>query len=124
MAKNTIKRLVRESLFGEVAKKKEKNQSKLKGSQDNNDKEKGNEVNHEKNTKKDYTDVQHALDKDRNPTGPSNVGIMKAMGIEDDAGGIARSLFGKKLNQDKNDQGGLYQFDDTELATIRGLIPK
>tara|TARA_R110000772_G_scaffold17946_3_gene50096 strand:+ start:207820 stop:208176 length:357 start_codon:yes stop_codon:yes gene_type:complete len=117
--KNTIKRLVRESLFGERTKPNTKKTDK-----EDYQKHQGNTEKHQANTKKDYTDVQHALDKNKNLTAPTQVGIMKAMGIEDDKDGVNRSLFGKKLHQEKNDEGGRYQFDDDELGTIRGLLPK
>ena len=76
----------------------------------------------ESGIKKDYSDVQIALDKDRDPTAPSQVGVMKKMGIPDDENGVNRSLFGKKLHQEKNDDGSLYQFDDKELSKLRGVI--
>ena len=44
------------------------------------------------------------------------------MGIPDDENGVNRSLFGKKLHQEKNEDGSLYQFDDKELAKLRGVI--
>lgn len=116
--RDTIKQLVREGLLNRKKRVKE-----VDDEQDG-EKKQGNTDNHESNTKKDYTDIQHALDKDKNPTGPSHVGIMKSMGIEDDKNGVNRSLFGKKVHQDRNEDGGLYQFNDDELATIRGIIPK
>jgi hypothetical protein len=73
-------------------------------------------------TKKDYSDIRNALNRDKNPTAPTQVGVMKAIGLDDDEKGVNRSLFGKKLHQEKNDDGGLYQFDDDELAKIRAVI--
>ena len=53
----------------------------------------------------------------------SQVAVMKkALGWEDDAVGANRSLFGKMLHQDKNDEGGLYQFDDDQLDRVRTAI--
>jgi len=72
--------------------------------------------------KKDYSDVQIDLDKEKDPTAPSQVGVMKKMGIPDDKKGVNRSLFGKKLHQEKNDDGSIYQFDDKELSKLRGVI--
>lgn len=120
--KNIIKNLLRESLFKARRPVSEINTDE--DGEDNDDSKQGNYDNHDVNTIRDYTDVQNALNKTKNPTGPSQVGIMKAMGIEDDEKGVNRSLFGKKLHQDKNDEGGTYQFNDDELATIRGIIPK
>lgn len=108
--KNTIKKLVRESLINED----EKDRYKV----DKKDDKDGREA----NTKRDYTDIQNALDKDKNPTAPSHVGVMKSMGIEDDEFGVNRSLFGKKVHQEKNNEGGLYQFNEKELAKIRGIV--
>lgn len=110
MDKNKIKELVRESLLRE------------KGSGEQKDAEKDSKDKREANTKKDYSDIQNALDKGKNPTAPSHVGVMKAMGLEDDEAGVNRSLFGKKLHQDTNSEGGLYQFNDEEAATIRAIV--
>ena len=114
MNRNDIKYRLRESLeslyeekmLGEAKKKKKEEKSDDK----------------EKNTKKDYSDIQLALDKDKDPTAPSQVGVMKKMGIPDDENGVNRSLFGKKLHQEKNEDGSYYQFDDKELSRIRGII--
>jgi len=78
----------------------------------------------EDNAKKSkwYTDVQNALNTDKNPTAPTQVGVMKAMGISDDNKGVNRSLFGKKLHRDKNDDGGVYEFSFDELAEIRANL--
>lgn len=111
--KNIIKRLVRESLTLE-----DKGGNKEKGD----DKKSSKNGGKEKNTKMDYADVQNALDKDRNPTAPSHVGVMKSLGIEDDDAGVNRSLFGKKLHQEKNSDGGLYQFDENTIAKIRAIV--
>ena len=71
----------------------------------------------EKNIKKDYADIRNALGKD---LAPSQVGVMKdALGWSDDPDGVNRSLFGKMLHQDANDEGSLYQFNDEQLAKIR-----
>lgn len=110
MDKNKIKQLVRESLLSE------NEGNDRKGT------DKGATDKREANTKKDYSDIQNALDKGKNPTAPSHVGVMKAMGIEDDEAGVNRSLFGKKLHQERNSEGGLYQFDDKDAATIRGIV--
>lgn len=112
--RDKIKELVRESLLRE------------KGANDksnpNQDKSKGSTDKREANTKRDYSDIQNALNKDKNPTAPSHVGVMKSMGIEDDEAGVNRSLFGKKVHQERNSEGGLYQFDEKEAAIIRGIV--
>lgn len=115
MNKDKIKSLVRESLLRE----KGRVETEKKDSEGGNSEK---DARKEKAIKKDYTDIQNALDTDKNPTAPSQVGIMKSMGISDDEKGVNRSLFGKKLHQEKNDEGGLYQFNDDELAKIRGIL--
>tara|TARA_R110002050_G_scaffold131289_2_gene253074 strand:+ start:10273 stop:10638 length:366 start_codon:yes stop_codon:yes gene_type:complete len=115
MSKDIIKKLVRSSLLKEEEKTRTSVEDKEKDSSKD-----GREEN--KNSLRDYSDVKNSLDKDKNPTAPSHVGIMKSMGIENDEGGIARSLFGKKLRQEKNSEGGVYQFDDDDLAKIRAII--
>jgi len=64
------------------------------------------------------------MDKDKNPTAPSQVGLMKAIGIPDDKKGTNRGKFNKELNQDTNDEGGLYQFSKKLLAKIRAKLAK
>ena len=109
MNRDDIKYKLRESLTGlfEDSDKEEKEKEDSK-------KESG--------IKKDYSDVQIALDKDRDPTAPSQVGVMKKMGIPDDKKATNRALFGKKLHQEPNDEGSFYQFDDKELSQLRGVI--
>jgi hypothetical protein len=115
MDKDKIKNLVRESLLAEKRGDKE---SKTKQQDTKSDaKKEDNET-----RSKWYTDVQNALDKGKNPTAPSQVGVMKSMGISDDKKGVNRSLWGKKLHREKNDEGGVYEFSFDELAQIRGIL--
>jgi len=109
MNRNDIRYRLRESLTGLF---------------EDSDKEKEEEKDSKEETgvKKDYSDVQLDLDKDNDPTAPSQVGVMKKMGIPDDKKGVNRSLFGKKLHQEKNEDGSLYQFSDKELSRLRGVI--
>tara|TARA_B100000927_G_scaffold229626_1_gene189497 strand:- start:579 stop:923 length:345 start_codon:yes stop_codon:yes gene_type:complete len=111
MDKDLIKNMIRESLLSE-----KKVESKSKEKEDSKDKEE------DEQRSKWYTDVQNALDKDKNPTAPSQVGVMKSMGIPDDKKGVNRSLWGKKLHRDKNDEGGVYEFSFDELAQIRAIL--
>lgn len=69
-----------------------------------------------------YVDVQNMLDKDKNPLGPSQVAVMKSLGIEDDPEGVNRSLFGKKLHRETNSEGGEYEFTIEELGRIRAAL--
>ena len=91
----------------------EKNKNSTKSDAKNKDEE-------NRNTKMDYNDVQNYFDKD---LAFSQVAVMKkALGWEDDETGANRSLFGKMLHQDRNDEGGLYQFDDDQLDRVRTAI--
>jgi len=43
---------------------------------------------------------------------------MAAAGLGDPTNATDRSLFSKKVRKEKNDEGGLYQFDEKELASV------
>jgi hypothetical protein len=58
------------------------------------------------------------FDKDLAFTSCSNE---KSTRMEDDEVGANCSLFSKMLHQDKNDKGGLYQFDDNQLEYLDSL---
>lgn len=82
--------------------------------------EKEGEESNGRSIKKDYSDIQNSMGRDLSPT---QVGLMKtALGIEDDKNGVNRSLFHKKLFQDKNEDGSYYQFNDEELASLRAAL--
>jgi len=49
---------------------------------------------------------------------PSQADIMQLAGLGSVGNKTAESLFGKKLRREKNDEGGLYQFSDTERASV------
>lgn len=68
--------------------------------------------------KLDYQDIRDEFNKGV----IKQVGIMKMMGIPDDEKGTNRSLFRKKLFQEKNEDGSYYQFTEDEVAEIRALI--
>jgi hypothetical protein len=122
MEKNIIKIKLRESLFDRIREagknSEEKSQPKKEKQSNKSDSEKKDDEN--RNTKMDYNDVQNYFEKD---LAFSQVAVMKkALGWEDDKVGANRSLFGKMLHQDKNDEGGLYQFDDDQLDRVRTAI--
>jgi hypothetical protein len=121
MKKDIIKNKLRESLFDRIREAgqntEEPSARKDKDANKSDDKNKGEE---NRSTKMDYNDVQNYFDKDLSF---SQVAVMKkALGWEDDKVGANRSLFGKMLHQDKNDEGGLYQFDDDQLDRVRTAI--
>jgi hypothetical protein len=92
MENNIIKKLLREALLEVLLESNEDNQGR-----------------------KDYSDLQTAMGK---PLAPTMVGLFTAMyGKKPDA--TERSLFRKKLYQEKNDEGSVYQFDDEELNKAR-----
>jgi hypothetical protein len=122
MEKNIIKTKLRESLFDRIREagknSEEKSQPKKEKQSNKSDSEKKDDEN--RNTKMDYNDVQNYFEKD---LAFSQVAVMKkALGWEDDKVGANRSLFGKMLHQDKNDEGGLYQFNDDQLDRVRTAI--
>jgi hypothetical protein len=122
MEKNIIKTKLRESLFDRIREagknSEEKSQPKKEKQSNKSDTEKKDDEN--RNTKMDYNDVQNYFEKD---LAFSQVAVMKkALGWEDDKVGANRSLFGKMLHQDKNDEGGLYQFNDDQLDRVRTAI--
>lgn len=48
--------------------------------------------------------------------------IMQMAGLGDHLDSTARSLFMKKLKKEKNDEGSVYKFDETELKKIKQVI--
>lgn len=124
MIKNFIKTKLRENIFNrikEAGKSTEaSSEDKPKKDKDFNKSDAKNKDEEKRNNKKDYNDVQNYFKKDLSF---SQVAVMKkALGWEDDKVGANRSLFGKMLHQDKNDEGGLYQFDDDQLDRVRTAI--
>jgi len=70
-----------------------------------------------------YPDVRRAMNKNLNPTAPTQVGVMKSIGIADDKKGVNRALFNKKLHRKKNpDSGSIYKFDEDELTGVRRAL--
>ena len=122
MKKDIIKNKLRESLFDRIreAGQNTEENSKPRKDKDSNKSDAKNDDENSRSTKMDYNDVQNYFDKD---LAFSQVAVMKkALGWEDDKVGANRSLFGKMLHQDKNDEGGLYQFDDDQLDRVRTAI--
>lgn len=125
MKKNIIKNKLREGLLDtlrEAGKTTDKPaaSSKPRKDKDSNKSDAKNDDEEGRSTKMDYNDVQNYFDKD---LAFSQVAVMKkALGWDDDKVGANRSLFGKMLHQDKNDEGGLYQFDADQLDRVRTAI--
>jgi len=119
--KDILKKLLREGLISMM-------QEKAKNTEPQGDGEDANDVENtgkksklkKKKLKKDYSDVKNYFKK---PLSYSQVDVMQdALGWEDDEVGTNRSLFGKMLHQEKNDEGGLYQFNNKQIASIRSTI--
>lgn len=121
MKKDIIKNKLRESLFDRIREAGQNTEEpSARKDKDSNKSDAKNKDEESRSTKMDYNDVQNYFDKD---LAFSQVAVMKkALGWEDDKVGANRSLFGKMLHQDKNDEGGLYQFDDDQLDRVRTAI--
>lgn len=68
---------------------------------------------------REYADIQKALNINKIFT---KARVMQAAGLGDAEDATDRSLFGKKLNKEKNKEGGKYSFDREEQAKIRKVI--
>lgn len=103
MEKDKIKQLLRETFasnLDEAEKEGEKTQKK------------------NKTFEKDYQEVQRKLD----GTILKMSSVMQAAGLGSKDDATARSLFRKKVFREKNDEGGTYQFNDDELASVVKVI--
>lgn len=122
--KNIVKKLLREGLISMMQEKSKNTQPQgdsANGNQDTGFENKGKKSKEQKKKlKKDYSDVRNYFNKD---LAYSQVDVMKdALGWDDDEVGTNRSLFGKMVHQEKNDEGGLYQFNNKQVSAIRSTI--
>ena len=99
MEKHKIKELLRESFLKFISEKEEKEKK-------------------EKNLETDYSEVQRKLD----GTMLKASQVMSAAGLGNPKNATDRSLFSKKVRKEKNDEGGIYQFNDEELSKIIKVI--
>jgi len=99
MEKNKIKQILRETFVPQI--KEEDTSNDGAGSAN-------------KQYEKDYSEVQSKL----SGTMLKQSQVMTAAGMGDPKNATDRSLFSKKVRQDKNDEGGSYLFDDKELASV------
>lgn len=102
MEKTKIKKLLRETFVAPIVEKEEKEENDKKN----------------KSTEKDYGEVTRKLD----GTMLKGSQVMAAAGLGNPKNATDRSLFSKKVRREKNDEGGLYQFNDEELAKIMKII--
>lgn len=102
MEKTKIKELLRETFVAPIVEKEEKEENDKKN----------------KSTEKDYGEVTRKLD----GTMLKGSQVMAAAGLGNPKNATDRSLFSKKVRREKNDEGGVYQFNDEELAKIMKII--
>jgi hypothetical protein len=103
MDKDLIKKLLREFVedtLDEATRKKAKKKKKV-------------------SIDKDYASLQNKLIDSEILT---QAGVMQAAGLGDADNATDRSLFSKKLRKEKNDDGGVYKFNDEELADISKVV--
>lgn len=94
MSKDIIKQLIREELQLLEAKTHKKKRKQVKA---------------------EYAEIRNAL---KDIGSPSQADIMQLAGLGKVGDKTAESLFSKKLRRKKNEEGGLYQFNDEERGAI------
>jgi len=109
--KDYIKLLVKESLGGLLREK-----SKTPEKEDGGKEEKSND---ETARKVDYSDVKSFFKKHDSIT---KVGVFREAGFSEDE--IYQRLPYKKLDNEENEQGGVYSFDKDEVDRVRTVIDK
>jgi len=121
MSKKYIKLLVNESLAGLFEKTKKspskgddkgKESDKEKDSEDGEDKE-------EKEEKVEYSDIKNFFDKHESIT---KVGVFREAGFSEED--IYQRLPYKKLDNEKNEMGGVYRFSKDEVDRLRTVLDK
>lgn len=70
-------------------------------------------------TDKDYASIQNKLIDSEILT---QAGVMQAAGLGDADNATDRSIFSKKLRKVKNDEGGIYKFNDKELSSVTKVV--
>ena len=120
MSKKYIKLLVNESLAGLFEKAKKtptKDDNKEKESKDEKDKESDSES--DKDEKVEYSDIKNFFEKHDSIT---KVGVFREAGFSEED--IYQRLPYKKLDNEKNDMGGVYRFSKDEVDRIRTVLDK
>jgi len=102
MSKSFIKQILRES-FG-LATEASAEPKKSKKSKDKKSK-----------VEAEYAQITNGFD---GLGAPSQADIMQMAGMGSVGDKTAESLFGKKLRREKNDEGGIYQFNEKERASV------
>jgi len=111
MDKDLIKKLLREFVEDTLDEAKRKNARKKKA---------------KKKTKKkiDTVDKDYASLQNKLLDSPilTQAGVMQAAGLGNANDASDRSLFSKKVRKAKNDDGGIYKFNDEELGDISKVV--
>lgn len=94
MNKETIKQLIRENLLMLEANTPKKKRQQIKA---------------------EYAEIRNSL---KGVGAPSQADIMQLAGLGSVGDKTSESLFSKKLRRKSNDEGGIYQFNDEERASI------
>jgi hypothetical protein len=107
MDKDLIKKLLREFVENTLDEAKRKNTKRKK--------------NKKKiaNIDKDYASLQNKL---LDSPILTQAGVMQAAGLGNANDASDRSLFSKKVRKAKNDDGGIYKFNDEELGDISKVV--
>jgi hypothetical protein len=111
MNRNDIKYKLRESLTGLFE------DSEENGPNQNIDKKENDDDS--KNDKVEYDDIVNFFDKHNSI---KQVGVFREAGFSEDD--IYSRLPYKKLNQEKNEMGGVYRFDKDEVDRLRTVLSK
>ena len=102
MNKSFIKQILRES-FGM--------RTEISAKPKNNEKPKEKKA----KTESEYAEITNGFE---GLGAPSQADIMQMAGMGSVGDKTAESLFGKKLRREKNDEGGIYQFNEKERASV------
>ena len=112
MDKNIIKELLRETFVQNID---EARKVKPK------DTDKKEENKKSRKEKKEYAFIKKAFRRKRGKT-VTMAGVMQAAGLGDASDATDRSLFRKKVFQEKNEDGSTYQFDDDERDSVITIL--
>jgi hypothetical protein len=113
MKKSEIKAILRENIFSKLKEAEPKGETK-EAPKAPAEKDGGSNKSYEKN----YAEVQRKL----SGTMLKQNQIMAAAGLGKPDDATDRSLFSKKVNKEKNEEGGQYLFNDEELASVIKVI--
>ncbi len=114
MSKDIIRKVLRENIFDKI---KEASPTPAPATEGGEPKD-----NTPKKDNKKFIDDYHEVQRKLDGTMLKASQVMQAAGLGKSDDATARSLFAKKLKQEKNEEGGTYRFDEKELASIIKVI--